>query len=268
MDICISSNFERFLYHMAGEDAAELKRMMEQFEATGALPASDALLARARAEMKSARVDEAGILATIKRVHDDKSYVLDPHSAIGVAAAEALLAPAAAAAAASESSSSSSSSSAAAAAAAAASAETSGDALRLPVVCLACAHWGKFPKAVSDAIGASSFGALQHPVELTSLDGLPTRVANLPNSKDAIKAFIRRELAPAWVTALLEEQKAAAEADKRAALAALKEKLTAELAGGKPGGGASGGGGGGGLVTLAAVAGAVALTMLVMRGKN
>jgi len=265
MDICISSNFERFLYHMAGEDAAELKRMMEQFEATGALPASDALLARARAEMKSARVDEAGILATIKRVHDDKSYVLDPHSAIGVAAAEALLAPTAPAAA-SESSSSSSSSSAAAAAAA--SAETSGDALRLPVVCLACAHWGKFPKAVSDAIGASSFGALQHPVELTSLDGLPTRVANLPNSKDAIKAFIRRELAPAWVTALLEEQKAAAEADKRAALAALKEKLTAELAGGKPGGGASGGGGGGGLVTLAAVAGAVALTMLVMRGKN
>ena len=69
------------------------------------------------------------------------------------------------------------------------------------------------------------------------------------------------------MTTYLEAQKGNVERHQEAS-AALKEKLTAELAGGKPGGGASGGGGGGGLVTLAAVAGAVALTMLVMRGKN
>lgn len=37
MDITISSNFERFLYHMSGDNASVLKSKMTEFESTGIL---------------------------------------------------------------------------------------------------------------------------------------------------------------------------------------------------------------------------------------
>jgi threonine synthase len=35
MDICVSSNFERYLFHLMGDDAEKLANMMKAFEATG-----------------------------------------------------------------------------------------------------------------------------------------------------------------------------------------------------------------------------------------
>merc|ERR1719440_334117 len=45
MDIQVSSNFERFLFHMGGEDAAALAELMRSFEAGNPLTPSDSLLA-------------------------------------------------------------------------------------------------------------------------------------------------------------------------------------------------------------------------------
>jgi hypothetical protein len=35
MDICVSSNFERYLFHLGGDDASSLRQLMEAFEAKG-----------------------------------------------------------------------------------------------------------------------------------------------------------------------------------------------------------------------------------------
>ena len=47
MDICVSSNFERFVFHCSGNDAAQTKSLMDQFERTGAFTAPPALKAKA-----------------------------------------------------------------------------------------------------------------------------------------------------------------------------------------------------------------------------
>ena len=57
MDISISSNFERFLYHMADDDANTLRGWMETFEKTQCLTATTALKARVVTEMKVRRAE-------------------------------------------------------------------------------------------------------------------------------------------------------------------------------------------------------------------
>jgi threonine synthase len=86
MDILISSNLERLLYHLAGPDAvrgwmaqlAEEKRFQvdrETFSAIRELLAGDF-------------VDNDGSLATIKRVFDETGYLMDPHTAVAWEVAE------------------------------------------------------------------------------------------------------------------------------------------------------------------------------------
>merc|ERR1712167_535181 len=91
MDICVSSNFERFLYHMCEGGATELKQIMQSFENTGKLPVSDQVLANCRKHMCSTHVQREDILSTIQSVHKSHNYVLDPHSAVGFCGASRLL---------------------------------------------------------------------------------------------------------------------------------------------------------------------------------
>jgi len=161
MDIQISSNFERFLFHMGGESTADLRKLMDGFEASGKLEPSGALLEACRAQMVSERVADADILKTIADVHKRLGgYTLDPHSAIGVAAAKQHLAKA-------------------------------GGSSETPMVCLACAHWAKFKDAVGSALGPEEVSGMALPEPLASLHTLETRVKKLPNSTEAVQAFIR-----------------------------------------------------------------------------
>jgi threonine synthase len=158
MDIGVSSNFERFLFHCADMNPDVLRGWMENFEKTGKLTATPELLARAQAEMKSARVDQPEVSAQIKQVFDDyNGYLLDPHSAIGVAAAAKVNAPS-------------------------------------PVVCLACAHWAKFPDAVSRAIGTEAYAGMKYPDVLTETSKKPGRKQVLPNDLAAIRTFVRQKV--------------------------------------------------------------------------
>jgi len=162
MDIGVSSNFERFLFHMGDDDADQMKRLMDHFEQAGALDPPQTLTAACASEMDSARVDDAEVLATISDVYArGDGYVLDPHSAIGVAAARRSRPPGS----------------------------------TTPMVCLACAHGAKFPDANRSALGEAKAAALTVPEPLASLHTLPTRVASQPYDVSTIQAFIKATLA-------------------------------------------------------------------------
>jgi threonine synthase len=84
MDILVSSNLERLLYHFAGEDSATIADMMaslrdnKQYTVPAAVKAQmDALFAAGRASD-----DEVG--ATIKAMYDKTGYLLDTHTAVAV----------------------------------------------------------------------------------------------------------------------------------------------------------------------------------------
>ena len=79
MDICVSSNFERYLYHLCGDDSATLKGWMTDFESTGKLTVQGERLEQAREVFKSASVVKAEVLETIKLVHAADEYLLCPH---------------------------------------------------------------------------------------------------------------------------------------------------------------------------------------------
>jgi len=161
MDIQVSSNFERFLFHMTGNDASYMSSLMGGFEASGKLEPSEALVSASRGLMSSARVDNTEVLETISDVYArSDGYTLDPHSAIGVAAAR-----------------------------------RAGKKPGVPMVSLACAHWAKFPDANAAALGEQKASALVVPEPLASLHTLPTRVKNLPNSVDEIQGFIKSTIA-------------------------------------------------------------------------
>ncbi|HEY0963859.1 MAG TPA: threonine synthase, partial [Pseudomonadales bacterium] len=87
MDIMVSSNFERFLYDAFESDT----RRVSEFVAGGKADAqkmTDAEWARVRAHFSSHAVDDAATCETIRKVHAKTGFLLDPHSATGVKAAE------------------------------------------------------------------------------------------------------------------------------------------------------------------------------------
>ncbi|CAM9788550.1 unnamed protein product, partial [Sphacelaria rigidula] len=86
MDICVSSNFERFLFHLCGDDGDTLREWLANFEKTGKLTVEGVLLEQAQNTFKSARVETEENLGTIKRFWDEQSYLLCPHSSVGAAA--------------------------------------------------------------------------------------------------------------------------------------------------------------------------------------
>jgi threonine synthase len=86
MDIMISSNFERLLFDLYDRDGAAIARLMADLEA-GDTRLDPAALARARELFASHRLDDEETIAVIRDEYAASEYLLDPHSAIGVAAA-------------------------------------------------------------------------------------------------------------------------------------------------------------------------------------
>jgi threonine synthase len=90
MDIDISSNFERLLFDLFDRDGPALADAMTAFRATKSLtltPAQHADLCRVFA---AGTVDDAGTLATIRYTYAASGYLLDPHTAVGVATTQGL----------------------------------------------------------------------------------------------------------------------------------------------------------------------------------
>jgi threonine synthase len=90
MDILISSNLERFLYEVTGHDAARVNAWYESLSRSGRFNVDAPTLAAMRHIICAGWVDEPAVLAAIGRVWRADGYVLDTHTAVGVAVAEDL----------------------------------------------------------------------------------------------------------------------------------------------------------------------------------
>jgi len=88
MDIQIASNFERYLYYFSGENAQDVAARMEKFKAEGELKFDEAELARIRQDFTAYSVSNEACLSTIGAYQERYGYLLDPHSACGIAAVE------------------------------------------------------------------------------------------------------------------------------------------------------------------------------------
>ena len=152
MDIQVSSNFERLLFELYDGDAGAITQLMQELKDAGGFALSQGALERLREGFASARVDRAQAMAVIRRIAG-QGQVLDPHTAIGVAAAETCR----------------------------------GDPA-VPIITLGTAHAAKFPDAVEEACGIRP--AL--PERMADLFERPERITTLPNDIEALKDYIRK----------------------------------------------------------------------------
>lgn len=88
MDILISSNLERFLFEMSNHDSAFLRQIHNDLNTTGKFTVNNDLRNTLGSIIQAGWVDENKILETIGSVFRDTGYVLDTHTAVGVALCE------------------------------------------------------------------------------------------------------------------------------------------------------------------------------------
>ncbi|MGB3809603.1 MAG: threonine synthase [Parvibaculum sp.] len=152
MDIQVSSNFERLVHDAYGRDGESVRRLMQSLSQSGAFEIDRLRLESMRMIFSAARVDEAETSATIARVLAETGELVDPHTAVGLAAAHA----------------------------------ERGD-LGTPMVTLATAHPAKFPDAVKKAAGIHP----ELPPRMADLFTREERLDVLPNDLQAVETFIR-----------------------------------------------------------------------------
>lgn len=86
MDIVVSSNFERLLFDVVGRDGKALQALVARMS-NETVSLDDSAMTALRALFDSAAVSDDAASETMKAVHASCSYLLDPHTAIGVHAA-------------------------------------------------------------------------------------------------------------------------------------------------------------------------------------
>jgi threonine synthase len=153
MDIQIASNFERLYFEMVERNGLETSRAMRAFAETGAIAIPPKALAAIRELFVGAGVSEADTTKAMVAAYNQTGELIDPHTAVGVAAARRL------------------------------GAGRKGT----PLVVLSTAHAAKFPEAVRAAAGLEP----TLPRSAHGLAGKPERIDRLPADIEAVKAYIR-----------------------------------------------------------------------------
>ncbi len=87
MNIQVSSNFERLLFSLYDNDGAAISALMDGFK-NGGIKIDSHKLEKARLLFSSQNVDDENTCKTIKEIFDTTGELLDPHTAIGVYAAQ------------------------------------------------------------------------------------------------------------------------------------------------------------------------------------
>jgi threonine synthase len=82
MDILLSSNFERFLFYVAGEDSEKVAAWEKELQETGKMAVSAAELEALRKDFSGGWIDDDETKAVINHVYNDFGYLLDPHTAV------------------------------------------------------------------------------------------------------------------------------------------------------------------------------------------
>jgi len=153
MDIQIASNFERLYFEASDRQGVETGRAMQAFADTGAIDIPPRALAMMRELFVGAGISEAETERAIVATLNSSGEMIDPHTAVGVAAAERL-----------------------------------GPIRKTtPMVVLSTAHAAKFPEAVTAASGK----APDMPASAQGLAGRQERIDRLPADIEAVKTYIR-----------------------------------------------------------------------------
>ena len=82
MDILISSNLERLLFDLSGENDAEVKGYMDALAKTGKYEVSDAIKAALADQFWGGFCGEAGTSAAIAKYYKENGYLIDTHTAV------------------------------------------------------------------------------------------------------------------------------------------------------------------------------------------
>ena len=152
MDIQVSSNFERFLFDLYGREGSALTAAMTEFRRAGTLAVGDNLHRTAQEAISASRLDDSGTMREMKRVLMSTGELIDPHTAIGVAAGRAMA-----------------------------------RVNSTPIVAQAAAHPAKFPDAVEQATGRRP----TLPPHLSDLYQRTERFDVLPNDLATLQHHIR-----------------------------------------------------------------------------
>ena len=155
MDIQLASNFERLLFEMYGRSGDQVVRSMQSLKQSGSFSVDPQSLKRAGQLFSAKRVGEAETLDAIRDVSSSAGMVIDPHTAVGIAAGRSVRA-----------------------------------AKDSPLVCLATAHPAKFPDAIDRALGSP----LPPPPKIASLYEREERYDVLANDPLALKNYVREYL--------------------------------------------------------------------------
>jgi threonine synthase len=152
MDIQVASNFERLYFEAVRRDGRETGRAFRAFAETGVLDIPPGALATMRELFTGASVRESDTAKTMTATLNGTGELIDPHTAVGVAAAHLAKLDA-----------------------------------QIPLVLLSTAHPAKFPEAVSAATGVTP----HNPREGAGLAGKPERFDRLPADAETVKAYVR-----------------------------------------------------------------------------
>lgn len=182
MDILVSSNLERLLYHLAGPQA--VREWMRDLSEQKRFRVDRETFRQMREFLVGDWVGNDESLATIRRLHDETGYLVDPHTAVAWEVAERLR----------------------------------GD---NPVLVVSTAHWAKFgadvmraliglghqdplplqyarlsPSALLEAVAALAGPRAKVPHALAGLDSLPERFSGVVDAgRDGIEGAVREWLA-------------------------------------------------------------------------
>lgn len=152
MDIQVSSNFERLMFHASGQDSDFVRRAFGSLKQQGVFHLPDHVLSRIREDFDAEASGEEEIASEIRRVWQRSGYLVDPHTATATRAARHRLA------------------------------QNPGT----PVVALATADPAKFPDAVEKACGQRP----RLPEHLADLLSRPEKEIRLKNNQAELEAHI------------------------------------------------------------------------------
>ena len=81
MDIQVSSNFERLLFYIAGEDSDKVKSMMNSLHDKGSFQLNENEIKKIKKDFIAVKVSDNETLSIIKEVYEKNQFILDPHTA-------------------------------------------------------------------------------------------------------------------------------------------------------------------------------------------
>ena len=161
MDIQAASNFERLYFEGVRHEGVDTARAMRAFADAGMLDVPPSAMSMIRELFRGAMIDEAETARTMVATHHLTGELIDPHTAVGVAAARRI-----------------------------------GPAKPgTPLVVMATAHPAKFPETVLAATGVE----VPVPPRVRALDGRPERMLRLPPDVEQVKAHVREAMGLATV---------------------------------------------------------------------